>query len=327
MKKIDWNTYKFRASQTSKLLIGNLPNKDEYKARIEELEYERDNLINKNGNKVKWTENKQKELVSLIEKRDTPYFKLLPKTMTNELRKIHRSEVHNRNFDFTNKYVEKGNMEEENAITLYAKYRNEILGIKTFFLNNKKRVSNDWISGEVDLTDTNDVENCNEGFDIKCSWELETFPYSEDDLDPIYEAQNQSYMWLTGADKWTTAYCLVNTNEHLLHREKEKWKYTLGYHKIDMSTSDRQREKIENLVTQKMRDLEIRYIYDYDKFTNDNPGHLLEISRGEWYKNKYDIPLNKRVVEKFSNRNESLIEDLKNRIKISRDYLSYLDTL
>lgn len=327
MKKIDWSTYKFRASQTSKLLVGKIEFVEEIDEQIKELINKRDVLVHENK-RLKWTETNESDLKKLIEKKKTPIFKRLPKTMTNELRKIHRSETFERDFSFTNKYVEKGNMEEENAISLYQSYRKKVLGEKnTFFLNNKKRVSNEWISGEVDLTDTNDVENCNEGFDIKCSWELDTFPYPEDDLGTIYEAQNQSYMWLTGAEKWTTAYCLVNTNEHLLHREKEKWRYTLGYHKIDATMSDKQREKIEKLVSDKMRELEIRYIYDYDKFTNDNSGHLLEISRGEWYEKGYDIPLKSRIVEKVSTRNESLIEDLKERIKISREYLSFLDSL
>ena len=50
--KIDWSKYEFRASQCSKLLTGNIPTANEFDARIKELEYERDNLINKNKRKV-----------------------------------------------------------------------------------------------------------------------------------------------------------------------------------------------------------------------------------------------------------------------------------
>ena len=132
--KIDWSTYKFRASQCHKLLTGSLPNKNDFDKRILELENERDFLVNVNDRKVKWTEPKKIELAKLIEKKNTPYFKLLPKTMTSELRKIHRAETFNRNFSFTNKYVQKGIAQEEEAISVYQLYRKKVKGINTFFI-------------------------------------------------------------------------------------------------------------------------------------------------------------------------------------------------
>lgn len=316
--KIDWDNYKFRASQVSKLLTGSIPRENEFDARILELKNERDNLINKNGNKVKWTKNKESELESLIEKKKTPIFKRLPKTMVTELRKIHRAETFGRNFSFTNKYVQKGIEQEEEAITVYQNYRNNILGIKTFFINNKKRIENDYISGEADLTDTNDFENCNEGFDTKCSWELETFPYEDDDLDIAYETQNQCYMWLSNCEKWTTASVLVNITEHLLNNEKLKWFYALG------QPMEEENKNYKDYI-EKAKELEVRFIFDYNKFVLDNPSHIMEISKKEWFENNYDIPLKNRVIEKVSNYNQNKINDMIKRIEISREYLSHLD--
>jgi hypothetical protein len=76
-----------------------------------------------------------------------------------------------------------------------------------------------------------------------------------------------------------------------------------------------------------MKNLEIRLIFDYDKFIKDNPGHQMEISRKEWHENNYDIPLKNRVVEHVSFYDQFKIDNLKERIKISREYLVYLDNL
>lgn len=315
--KIDWSTYKFRASQCHKLMTGSLPDKRQFDKRILELENERDFLVNANGNKVKWTATKTEELDKLIIKKNTPYFDLLPQTMKSELRKIHRAETFGRNFSFTNKYVQKGIAQEEEAISIYQRYRKEIQGINGFFINNKKRLSNEYTSGEADLTDTNDFANCNEGYDTKCSWELETFPFKGDKLDTAYECQNQDYMWLSGAKKWKTVSVLVNVTEDLIHKEKMKWFYALGQ---PMDIEDKNYEEYQK----QERELEIRLIFNYDEFVKANPGHILSISRLEWMEKEWDIPLVDRVVEKESFYSQVFIDSLIERVAVSRDYLQSL---
>tara|TARA_R110000772_G_scaffold65896_1_gene147064 strand:+ start:472 stop:1431 length:960 start_codon:yes stop_codon:yes gene_type:complete len=314
--KIDWSTYKFRSSQVHKLLTGTIVNDAELDVKINELVNKRDVLVHENK-RLKWTDTNISDLAKLIEKKNLPVFSRLPKTMISELRKIHRAETFGRNFSFTNKYVQKGIEQEEAAITIYQYYRNRVLKIPTFFINNKERLYNDWISGEADLTDTNNFKECNEGYDTKCSWELDTFPFPEDVLDPSYEVQNQCYMWLSSTGKWITASVLVNCTERLLDNEKKKWFYSMG---SPMNEDDKNySEYIE-----KAKETEKKLIFEYDKFVSDNPGHLLEITREEWYENDYDIPLKDRVIEKHSVRNESTIEEIKTRITISRDYLAHL---
>lgn len=314
--KKDWSNYKFRSSQVHKLLTGKIEYDLELDVKINELVNKRDVLVHENK-RLKWTDTNINDLVKLIEKKNTPLFSRLPKTMRNELRKIHRAETYGRNFSFTNKFVQKGIEQEEEAITIYMYYRNRVLNIPTFFTNNKERLYNDWISGEADLTDTNDFKNCNEGFDTKCSWELDTFPFPEDVLDVSYEIQNQCYMWLSDTEKWATASVLVNCTERLLNNEKNKWFYSMG---SPMNEEDKNYlEYVE-----KAKETEKRLIFDYDKFVKDNSGHLLEISRIEWHENDYDIPLKDRVIEKHSVRDQSIIEEIKERITISRDYLDHL---
>lgn len=317
MKKTNWNEYEFRCSQLYKIMTGTINSTVDYSKEIKDLEEERDKGVNKNGNKAKWTTTKKEKLESLISKKNKPWHELLPKTMKTELRKIFRSEKYNRTFSFTNKFVEKGIAQEEDGITTLQTYRKDVLGIMTYFTKNTKRKHNGFISGESDLTDTNDFDNCNEGFDIKCSWDLDTFPFKEDSLDYGYELQNQGYMWLSGAKKWTTCYVLVNVTEDLLHKEKMKWFYVMG------SPTNEDDKNYDNYI-KKCKELEIQLIFDYDRFVDKNPFHDMEIKKEDWV---YDIPLKDRVVEKVTYYNQDTINKVIERIQISRNYLKYLEDI
>jgi hypothetical protein len=301
-----------RSSQSSKIMTGTIPNKEDFNKKISELESERDTLVNVNGNRVKWTDNKKEELSKLIKKRDTPLFKLMPKTFTSELRKIYRQESHDRVFNFINKYTVKGIRQEEESITTYMMYLNSI-GTRILFTKNEERFSNDFISGTPDLM-PQVIDGKKVGFDVKSSWDLDTFPFKEDDLIDSYYWQNQCYMWLTDADEWRTAHCLVNLHEHGLNNEKNKYFYAYD---IPQTPDD---EYYDELIKQ-YRILERRYIFDYDRFVSVYPHHNMEISRQEWKDNNWDIPLEKRVIEKTVVRSEDSINKLKERIELGREYL------
>lgn len=345
---VDFSTYKFRASQCHFLLIGNIGLSDTQKERIKELEArlttkkglteKQQDDYNKLALKEDLTSAEKKKFDALVVKKDAvigltpkmeeelkelkkdakkPLFELMPKTMKNELRKIWRAETFNRNFLFTNKYVQKGILQEEEAITLYQKYRKEVKGINTYFTKNDERLENDWFSGEWDLPKLSDVQRTKEGFDIKNSWSLDTLPFPCDRLDPKYEAQNQVYMSLTGAEKWTTAYCLVNGTEYLVFNEKQKHYYALN--------QPSEEDKYYGEYEEKCADVEKMMIFDYNRFVEVNGSHLMEISRDEWFEEGYDIPLKYRVVEKTSIRDEEFLDNLKLRVAIARDYMNSLN--
>lgn len=317
---MDFSKYEFRSSQVSKISGGSLEPVGDIKIEIKDLLEEKLTGINKNGNKTKWTETKIKRLETLQEKEKSPLVCngfILPKTMANELIKLHREEKYKRNFIFTNQYLQKGIKQEEEAITLYQIYKN-IIGQRTLFTKNKKRLHNGWVSGEPDLGPYGvPLLEWKEGFDTKCSWNLQTFPLADEPLDQTYEDQNQSYMWLTGAEKWTTAYCLVNATEHQVNNEKLKWYYAL---EMPNDADDKYWEDYQ----QKKREVELMMIYDYERFVDLYPGHDMEISKDEWFGEGYDIPVEDRVIEKFSERDDSRIKHFKDRIGISREFMSKL---
>lgn len=342
----DFSKYQFRASQSSKLLTGTIGLTDTQKDRIEELltrkvtkkgltekqqetfdelsakseltEAETKNfdaLEIKKNSFIGVSPSMQIELDELIALKKKPLLEQIPKTMKTELRKIYRSEKYNRNFIFTNQYVKKGIIQEEEGITLYQQFRKIVKGINTYFTKNTERLFNDWLSGEPDLRPMV-ISGLKVGFDIKCSWSLETFPFEEDELNPAYESQNQSYVDLEDADMWITAFVLVNCTEDQLFMEKLKW-----YHACEKPNDPD--DKYYDEYIEKCKEVEKMMIYDYDRFIERyNP--LLEISREEWFENGYDIPLNERVIEKVSYRDKEFIEELKKRISIGRDYLIHL---
>ena len=311
---MDFSQYRFRASQSHFLMVGTIGLTEGQEVELKDLENEKKTGINTNGNKVKWTHNKEDKLKYLAFKKDSNE---LPKTMQTELRKIHRAETFKRNFIFTNKYVQKGIMQEEEAVTLYQIYRKEILGINTKFTKNTERLKNDWFSGEWDLPTLSEIKKTKEGFDIKNSWSLDSFPFAGDDLDSNYVAQNQVYMDLTGAEKWTTVYCLVNGTEHLVNNEKQKWFYALN---MPGSADD----KYYDDYLEKCREVEKMMIFDYERFVKVNPFHNMEISKDEWFGEGFDIPLKDRVVEKTVYRDENFLSELKERATIGRKYLTEL---
>lgn len=308
---MDFSEYKFRASLSSKLVVGTIGVTPEQETEIKLLENERDTGINANGNKIKWTPTKKDKLEKLIYNKENPS---LPKTMETELRKIFRSMKYNRKFLFTNKYTKKGISQEEESFTTYQEWLKEVKDIKTFLKNNKDQLADDFFTGETDSH--KDFHNLfGYGFDIKTSWSLETFPFKEDDLDKDYEWQNLVYMHLTGIKKWKTVHVLVNATESALHNEKMKYFYA-----YDMDKSDRNEEKYNEVC----QDLEKLHIVDYNKFVFYYPGHDLVTSKDEWFGNDLDIPLKDRVVEKTVLYDESKINFLKERVVIARKYLSNL---
>lgn len=105
----------------------------------------------------------------------------------------------------SNKYMEKGLRVEDSSIDLLNAVR------LTSYAKNTERRTNDWITGEADIVDTDKI------IDIKSSWCLTTFPVLADQgEDKGYEWQGRAYMMLWDKPKFEIAYCLVSTPEDLV---------------------------------------------------------------------------------------------------------------
>jgi hypothetical protein len=141
----------------------------------------------------------------------------LSETCKSELIKVFINEKYGRSKNIQNKYLEKGITQEEESITLYSKFK------KNYYVNNKARMSNDFITGEWDILKNEIVT------DIKTSWDIFSFFKAKNEpLNKDYFFQLQGYMSLTGAKSATLAYCLVNTPLNLIEQEKKSLWYKLN---------------------------------------------------------------------------------------------------
>jgi len=121
--------------------------------------------------------------------------------------------------EFSSRYTDKGNQNEDIAIELAS----EVLDWN-WILKNEEKFKNDYVVGTPDLV--NDTLLA----DIKCSWSASTFPMFDDVLkNKNYYWQLVGYMWLTGHKQAELVYCLTDTPFQIVESEvrKEHWKLCL----------------------------------------------------------------------------------------------------
>lgn len=125
--------------------------------------------------------------------------------------------------------------------------------------------------------------------DIKSSWDIFTFFNSRlGNIDPKYDWQLTGYIWLDGAESGTLAYCLIDTPEALINKEANKLMWDMG------------------------------------AATNESPEFLEARATLELNMRFGDIPREERVHEKHVRRDESKINQIPDRVKECREWLSEL---
>ena len=204
----------------------------------------------------------------------------LSETCKSELIKVFINEKYGRSKNIQNKYLEKGISQEEESITLYSKFK------KNYFVNNKARMSNEFITGEWDILKNEIVT------DIKTSWDIFSFFKAQNDpLNKDYFFQLQGYMSLTGAKSASLAYCLVNTPLNLIEQEKKNLWFKLNCPDL---------ESIEYLSGCE----EIERLSIYEDIPVNERVFEIEIERSE----ETIEAINKRVIECREWMNENLFK-------------------
>lgn len=136
---------------------------------------------------------------------------------------VYVSNKYGRQTDISNKYVQKGLMVEEDSITLYSRVK------KIFHKKNEENLSNYYIKGTPDLYDGPSIHTATHIIDIKSSFDIFTFFRNHTkDLSSDYYWQVHGYMALTGAEKATVAFCLVDTPEVIINDEKRRLMWKMG---------------------------------------------------------------------------------------------------
>lgn len=132
---------------------------------------------------------------------------------------------------------------------------------------------------------TPDVNTDEVLLDVKCSWDATTFPWFETEIpNKDYFYQLQGYMWLTGKNESILAYCLINTPELMLQDEIRR-----AHWKANLIEEN----------TELRKEVESKHVFDH-------------------------IPEHKRVKYWFIRRDESVIEKIKERVELCREYYNLL---
>lgn len=231
---------------------------------------------------------------------------LISDTTKTNLLDIFVSAVYGRREEISSKFLEKGNIGEEDAITLLS------VVTKKLFKKNEHRLTNDFITGEPDLFLGESIENANETYDTKCSFSLHTFVRAKfAALNKNYYWQGQSYMWLTGAKRHTVCYCLINGLAMQIMDEKRFLSYKFGM-------MDREGNETEEFKKQ-CRQIEINHIFDIELFKKHHPGFDFhnDVTKWEW-----DIPAKDRVHMITFERDEKAISSLITKIRVCRNWMN-----
>lgn len=135
------------------------------------------------------------------------------------------------------------------------------------------------------ITGTPDVNTDEVLLDVKSSWDATTFPFFDTEIpNKDYYYQLQGYMWLTGKQQSILAYCLVDTPIEMVEDEVRRVHWKL--HKID-------------------EDLDLRD----------------EVQKKHQFSH---IPKNRRVKVFYVQKDEQVIEHIKKKIELAREYYNAL---
>jgi len=142
---------------------------------------------------------------------------VLSETTKSYIRGVAKQDFYGYNVELNNKYINKGNLQENDSIALF----NSVMFSN--YSKNTERLNNEWLTGEADIVLNDQI------IDIKTSWSLETFPAtSEEGVNKDYEWQLRAYMMLYDKNYAALCYCMVSTHPSLLN----EWE-NLSLHQVD----------------------------------------------------------------------------------------------
>lgn len=278
---INWQDFKVRCSAITKILANSRSNPvltEKQAIRMEELE-----------KKATLTEVQTKELAELQVKKENGSKIILSDTCIEYLMEEYawRTQkmipVNKESLDLM--ALKKGKEGEGEAITMLIRLD------KQWYKVHKERISNEYLSGEIDIYLGEEVMRATKITDIKNALDYPAFLKKiNNGLENGQKEQVQGYMDITGAGEGEIANCLVSMSEELII--EMKWK-----------------------VAKKMNAISI-----------ESPDFLEEWPKWERSMRFDHIPIQQRVfkipIEPFSEFDRQRIYD---RVKICRDWLSTFD--
>ena len=182
-------------------------------------------------------------------------------------------------------YTKKGKLVEEESIMMLSRIDD------MNYSKNDQRFTNNYLTGEPDIIVSNDGI-ASKIIDIKSSYDFATLLANYgSSLNPLYYAQVNGYMALTGATEAEIAYCLVSMPQEIINGERR------------------------------------RIFYAMNPLTEEDPLYKKAIERME---NNYtfdEVPITERVLRFPVPRNEEFIQKVYKRIEECRTWLSEFEEI
>jgi hypothetical protein len=223
-----------------------------------------------------------------------------------------------RSTSFSNRFTEKGNLNEEEAITLV----NKVLYPKLILENNKERESNEYVTGECDLYISRD----NVIRDIKNSWDIFTFPiYEEKTLEKNYHDQMQGYLELWDCETGYVDKCLTDTPIGILdsylfkkYRNLDTFETTDGvYDRDEMGKIFIKDEAMESI-----KEEVFKSIYTEKGLQRYIDDGAFRLDDDFMFNGFYEIPEKERVISFEVKRNKAFMEEVNEAVIICRNYIN-----
>lgn len=195
---------KFRASAVGNLLVGGNAITERQLETLNELQARKDNPEAK-----PLTAKMQAELDELIAKRDSDF--QFGATAMSYIRDVWMRNTFGYEEPLVSNEILKGLMVEDEVIDVMTRQLPE----KILRMKNEDTFENEYFTGTPDVIIPDVVE------DAKSSWCLRTFVEARKP-DPLYYAQGQVYMDLTGRKRFRVCHVLVDTPKELIEEEKKR---------------------------------------------------------------------------------------------------------
>lgn len=253
---------KFRASAVGALMVGGNGITDKQLQQLEELQSRKEAASR--GEAKPLTAKMEEDLAALIEKRDAPF------ELSQTAKTFVREEWLRREFGFRDVVVTdemlKGHICEQDSFSMIS----ETCPAEEFRSKNKYRYENEWFTGYPDLV----LKKSDFVEDVKSCWSLKTF-LDKTSVEPIYFAQGQVYMDLTGKRNFRLHYCLNDTPRQLVENELRRffWKYGGDEDNPDFLQASEQIERNHSFgeipVSKRVR----TFVFEYD------PDYLSELKK------------------------------------------------
>jgi hypothetical protein len=209
----------------------------------------------------------------------------LSESCKTKLAEIYTAATTERKKDVKSKFMEKGLLLEEDAITQYSLLTGKM------YRKNTVRLNNGMVEGEFDIED----EDTDTILDTKVCWDIFTFDAKVSKrFDPVYEWQGDTYMWLRNRKNFRLIYSLLNTPAYLVKREELKLMYEFFGSESNYQDSS---EELKGLYNEALIQINKNHLYD-------------------------DLPLQRKIRVYETIRSEERIEQLKSAIPHWRNYLN-----